>query len=877
MKNKILDKKYNPKEIEENLYQQWKDLDLFSPPKKGKPFSIILPPPNVTGVLHLGHAWDTSIQDTIIRFKRLQGFRTLWVPGTDHAGIATQTKFEKYLKEEENITKDDLGREKFLKRLMIWKQVQVNAIYFQWSKLGLMLDYNSEKFTMDQDINKAVNKVFVDLYNNKLIYKGKKIINWDIKLQSAISDIEVIHKTKITKMYYFKYFLDKKLKKHIIIATTRPETMFGDVAVFVNPNDKKYKKLIGLKVLNPANKKWIPILADKYIDINFGSGAMKCTPAHDFNDYELAIKHKLDFINIMNKDGTMNELCYEYAKMDRIICRKKLVENLKNKNFIFKIDDNYETQIGYSERTDEIIEPYLSEQWFIKVKPLANKVLNNQKKKSKNTVDFLPKRFDKTLERWLENINDWCISRQLWWGHQIPAWYNKQTGEIYVGENEPKPNKDWERDNDVLDTWFSSSLWPFVTLNWPKETVKFKTFFPTSILVTGYDILFFWVSRMMMLSSYFTAKLPFEKVYIHGLMRDEKGIKMSKSLGNGIDPLDIIDEYGSDSLRLFLTSSSTIGEDLNFSKSKLSSNWNYLNKIWNSARFIMLNSENNHNTTLKLNNLPNICLWILNKLNTTIVKVTKNMNDYNFVVSSKILNNFIWNDFCNTFIELSKTDLLNKINSEAVISTTLYVFKNILIMLHPQCPFITEKLYLMLSNSKVSIIKEKWPEKIIIKKENEISDLVSIIEAIRRIRSSNDINFKQHISINILTNTKIEKITKKIKTYNNYLLALNAEIKNVSNISMVENKITEVLENFIIEVPTMNLVDPQDEIQKMVLLVEKIEFEIKRSKDILKNNDFISKAPKAKVDLEKEKLLKYKKQLQNLQESIDSLKLSKGH
>ncbi len=867
-----LEKKYIPQDFEKDIYQQWIDNKLYTTPKKGKPFSMILPPPNVTGVLHLGHAWDSSIQDTIIRFKRLNGYRTMWIPGTDHAGIATQTKFEKYLETEKHTDKQALGRKEFLKQLMVWKEVQSRTIHEQWAKLGLLLDYNREKFTMDLEVNKAVNKVFVDLYNNKLIYKGHKLVNWDVKLKTAISDIEVIHKHVQSKMYYFKYFLDEQRKNYLVVATTRPETMFGDTCIVVNPNDKRYKQYIGQKVLNPANLQWIPIIADKYVDINFGTGAMKCTPAHDFNDYQLGLKYKMKMIKIMNPDGTMNELCQQYQGLNRFVCRKQLVATLKENGFVEKIDEQYETQIGYSERTNEIVEPYLSEQWFIKMKPLVKKVLQNQKKKT-NNVKFLPPRFDKTLQQWLEKIEDWCISRQLWWGHQLPVWYHKKTKKIYVGEDAPKPISEWRREEDVLDTWFSSSLWPFVTLNWPKETELFKTFFPTSVLVTGYDIIFFWVSRMMVMSSYFTEQIPFQKVYIHGLMRDAQGRKMSKSLGNGIDPMEIIAQYGADSLRLFLTSSSTIGEDLNFSIEKIEANWNYLNKLWNSARFILMNNEENYHGPLKVNNLPSICLWILNKLNTTITKVTKHMNDYNFVVSSKILNDFVWNDFCNTYIELAKADLNNKEVKQSVVTTTLYVLNSILIMLHPQCPFITDKIYQLLPGAKSSIIKEKWPEKISLKKETEISDLIKIIESIRRIRSTN--NTKEHLSINILAKNNIKKFSNRVKLYNHYLLALNAEIVNVSNISLMENKITDVVDNFIIEIPTKNLFDHEKEIAKMQLMVKKLEAEVARSKNILANVNFVSKAPKTKVDIEKEKLAKYETQLQNLLESIDSLNLNK--
>ncbi|MGL4951427.1 MAG: valine--tRNA ligase [Mycoplasma sp.] len=868
---KELNKTYDHLLVEKDKYQSWVENDCFKPKGSGKSFCIVLPPPNVTGVLHVGHAFDTAIQDVMIRYKRLQGFKTIFIPGTDHAGIATQTKFESHLKNNELPNRKELGREEFLKQLMEWKNIQSEIIHQQWAKLGLSLDYSQEKFTMDKDVNAAVNKVFVDLYNNKLIYRGKKLVNWDVKLQTAISDIEVIHKPVVSKMYYIKYYLDKKFKKYLEVATSRPETMFGDVCLFVNPTDKKYKKIVGQTAYNPATNKWIPILSDKYIDVNFGTGVMKCTPAHDFNDNELGIKHKLENINILNPDGTMNELCGKYCGMDRLVCRNVFVKDLQSENFITKIDDKYETKIGYSERTNEIVEPFMSNQWFLKMKPLAKKVQANQKLKSNDlSSKFIPKRFEKQLNHWLGNIEDWCLSRQLWWGHQLPIWYHNETNEVLVSETPPKDIKNWTRDEDVLDTWFSSGLWPMVVLGWPKQSKNFNDFFPNSVLVTGYDILTFWVSRMMMLSTYFTDKTPFHKIYIHGLIRDEKGKKMSKSLGNGVEPMEVIEKYGADTLRLFLTSSSTIGEDLNFSYDKLKANWGFLNKLWNSARFILSYVTGKEEKIKITKNTNEICLWILNKFNKMLSNVTKNMDDFNFVVATRYLTDFIWNDFCSVFIELSKSIVNNSEYKEDVISTMVYILKNILIMLHPQCPFITEEIYQLIPKAKKSISKEVWPEKLInIPKENKVQTLVEIIYIIRKVRLENKIPNSTRLEINLLAKDSIKRTIKSVDFLNTYLVNLNSEIKNVSTISLVGNKITEIARNFVVEIPFEK--DDKEEIAKMEELISKLTNEVNRSTKILSNQSFLTKASNSKITEEKNKLKKYEEQLQSAKDSLNQL------
>ncbi len=868
-----LGKKYIPQDVETGKYDKWLDLKLFKPSGKGTPFSIILPPPNVTGHLHLGHAWDVALQDTIIRFKKLKGYRTLWVPGTDHAGIATQTKFEKILKETRGLTKDDLGRDAFLKELMVWKDGQATFIRSQWAKLGLALDYNSEVFTMDDNIKKAVNKVFVDLYNNKLIYRGLKLVNWDPVLQSAISNIEVISKPTKSKMYYIKYRVVNKPRKFIEIATTRPETMFGDTAIVVNPNDKRYSKLIDEKVINPANDKIIPIIADKYIDMEFGTGAMKCTPAHDFHDNEIGTRHKLPLINILNDDGTMNKNAGVYENLDRFECRKKLVSNLQKQNSLIKIEA-HENQVGYSERTNTIVEPYLSTQWFVKMDILAKKVAKNQKSKTKN-IDFYPERFNNTILTWLGGINDWCISRQLWWGHQIPVWYNKKSNETYVGLKQPVPINEWVRDKDVLDTWFSSALWPFATLGWPKESKKFNDFFPTDVLVTGYDIIFFWVSRMMMQSNYFLGQKPFKHVLIHGLIRDEQGRKMSKSLGNGIDPMDVIDEYGADALRLFLTSSSTIGEDLNYSPTRLASNWNFINKLWNSARFIFNHVENNKKYRMLNSLFTNQDKWILHKLNETIREVSHHMKEYNFVISTKILEHFIWNDFCNFYIEFAKQIILNPQHKNNTIAVMLYVLKQILILLHPQCPFVTEEIYDSLPNHKCSIMKETWPKIIDVQNETNTDNIIQLIDGIRKLRADNNIPNKTSISFHMVTKKNIKQISLMLNEINLFLIIVNAKICNVSNVGIFGNKLTQIVGPYVLEVAMEGIFNIGDEVNKINKQIDHLLNEVARSKQILSNKNFISKAPKSKVDIEQNKLLKYEEQLKNAHESLESLKLTK--
>ena len=647
---KELASKYDHLNVEKDIYKTWCDEGYFKAGDKSKdPFCIVIPPPNVTGKLHLGHAWDTTLQDIIARYKRLKGYDMLWLPGMDHAGIATQAKVDERLKKE-GISRYDIGREKFLDRAWEWKEEYASHIRQQWAKMGLSLDYSRERFTLDEGLSHAVRKIFVDLYNDGLIYRGERIINWDPKAKTALSNIEVIHKEIEGAMYTFKYKV-VETGQILNVSTTRPETMFGDVCVCVHPDDPRYTDVIGKHVINPANGDELPIIADSYIDIEFGTGAMKCTPAHDPNDFLIGEKYKLPKIICMNPDGTMNECCGEFKDMDRFECRKALVKKIEAEGNLVSIEKHMH-QVGHSERTDVIVEPYLSKQWFVKMKPLAEEVLKHQENPEEK-INFYPLRFEKTFNQWLENIEDWCISRQLWWGHRIPAWYHKDSGEVYVGYEDPKDIENWIQDEDVLDTWFSSALWPFSTLGWPENTDDLNRYFPNDVLVTGYDIIFFWVARMAFQSRYAMHSRPFKDVLIHGLVRDAQGRKMSKSLGNGIDPMEVIDKYGCDSLRFFLTTNSTPGQDLRFITEKVEAAWNFINKIWNASRFVCMNLDADFSIDqLDLSQASMIDKWILKRLNETIESVSANMDKYEFALVGNELTSFVWDDFCSWYIEL---------------------------------------------------------------------------------------------------------------------------------------------------------------------------------------------------------------------------------
>lgn len=860
--------KYDHLQVESGKYQNWIDQGYFTAGDVSKrPYCIVIPPPNVTGKLHLGHAWDTTLQDIICRYKRLQGYDVLWVAGMDHAGIATQAKVDARLKDE-GISRYDIGRDKFLDRAWEWKEEYAATIRKQWAKLGLSLDYTRERFTLDEGLSHAVRKVFVDLYNDGLIYQGERIINWDPEAKTALSNIEVEHKEIKGHMYYFKYKV-VETGKELIIATTRPETMFADQAIFVHPEDERYKDIVGMHAINPANGEELPIMADDYIDMDFGTAVMKCTPAHDPNDFMLAKKYNLPMPICMNPDGTMNGMAHKYAGMDRFECRKALVEDFEKAGVVDHIEEHMH-QVGHSQRTGVIVEPYLSKQWFVKMKPLADEVLKNQKIEDQK-INFVPSRFEKTFEQWLENIEDWCISRQLWWGHRIPAWTNKITGEIYVGMEDPKDTENWIQDEDVLDTWFSSALWPFSTLGWPETTEDLKRYFPNDCLVTGYDIIFFWVARMAFQTRYCMKNRPFKDVLIHGLVRDSQGRKMSKSLGNGIDPMDVIQEKGADALRFFLTTNSTPGLDLRFDDKKMDAAWNFINKIWNAARFVQMQLQD-EKPVLDPQSLNAVDKWILSRMNTVIDHVTMNMDRYEFAMVGNELYSFVWDDFCSWYIELSKANLYSE-NRNIVASTKavlLTVLTNICKLLHPFMPFVTEEIYQSLPHDKESINVETWPDKIEFdskENEKEFVDLaLSIIVKVREIKQEYNMKPSNPLTISIVDEQgSVINLSEDYKRIIDRMCHVNFETIEDEDI------LSRTLEKAILRVRMGDLVDYNEEKEKLEKEIERLQKEIKRASGMLNNPNFVSKAPQAKVDQEKAKLASYEDQLHMTQANLEEI------
>ncbi len=872
---KELAPKYDHLKVEEGKYQEWLDKKYFEAGDTSKkPYAIVIPPPNVTGKLHLGHAWDTTLQDMIIRYKRMQGYDALWLPGMDHAGIATQAKVDQRLREQ-GISRYDIGREKFLEQAWGWKEEYASIIRAQWAKLGLSLDYSKERFTLDEGLNKAVRKVFVTLYNKGLIYQGERIINWDPAQRTALSNIEVIHKEIEGAMYYFRYKIVDS-DETLVIATTRPETMFGDTAVFVHPDDKRYQHLVGKKVINPANGEELPIMADDYIDMSFGTAVMKCTPAHDPNDFQLGKKYGMKMPICMNPDGTMNELAHKYQGMDRFECRKALVEDFKAAGVVEKIEKHMH-QVGHSERSNAIVEPYLSKQWFVKMKPLAQQLLDNQETDGK--VNFVPERFEKVINQWMENIEDWCISRQLWWGHQVPAWYHKETGEVYVGEEAPADIENYVRDEDVLDTWFSSALWPFSTLNWPDENADlFKRYFPTDVLVTAYDIIFFWVSRMMFQSLEFTKQRPFKDVLIHGLIRDAQGRKMSKSLGNGVDPMDVIDKYGADALRFFLTTNSAPGMDLRYEPEKVESSWNFINKIWNAARFVLMNTpEDLEYKDLCFDHLNIVDRWILTRLNHVIEMVNDQMDKYEFVNVGTELYSFIWDDFCSWYIELAKVNLNSddEVAKNATVHTLVYVLNAIVKLLHPFMPFVTEEIYQSIPHAKSSICIEDWP---VVNPafnddtcEEGVAYLIDIVKGIREIRAQYTIKNANEIHYTIFSNDA--SLAKLLQAYSPYVKKLcNASLDEITSTLITKDVATALIKGGNqIQVSLVGLIDLEAEKQKLEKELQKLTGEIKRCEGMLSNPNFVAKAPEAKINQEKAKLEEYRKKYEAVNEQLQQM------
>lgn len=851
---------YDHHKVESGKYDNWVKKGYFEAGDTSKkPYSIVIPPPNVTGKLHLGHAWDTTLQDIIIRYKKMQGYDALWMPGMDHAGIATQAKVEARMREE-GISRYDLGREKFLEKAWSWKEEYANIIRSQWAKLGLSLDYSKERFTLDEGLSDAVKTVFVTLYNKGLIYQGERIINWDPVQRTALSDIEVYHEDIKGYMYYFKYHVVGS-DDILVVATTRPETMFGDTAIFVHPDDDRYKKYVGMKVINPANGDELPIMADDYIELGKGTSVMKCTPAHDPNDFKLGKKYGLAMPNCMTEDGHMNEICGKYAGMDRFECRDALVKDFEAAGVVDHIEEIVHP-VGHSERSHCIVEPRLSKQWFVKMKPLAEAALANQK--TDDRVNFVPDRFEKTFTQWMENVEDWCISRQLWWGHQIPAWYHKDTGEVYVGKEPPKDIENWKQDEDVLDTWFSSALWPFSTMGWPNtEDPLFKRYFPTDTLVTGYDIIFFWVSRMIFQSLEFTGRRPFKHVLIHGLIRDEQGRKMSKSLGNGVDPMDVIDQYGADTLRFFLTNNTAPGQDMRYVPSKLEAISHFINKIYNSAKFVLMNiDEDMSYDDVKLENLNLPDQWILNRLNEVINDVDGNMDKFEFGNVGSELYDFIWNDFCSWYIELAKETLYgdDEEAKKATRSTLVYVLNAIVRLLHPFMPFVTEEIYLAIPHKCESIVISSWPKADPAFTNDKIDDqfayLIDIVKAIREIRHQYVIKNAVEVEYIMTTNSEfLEGLLTDMapfiaKLVNAKCAGYNLPVDKTSANTVIKGGNT-------LSINLGQYIDMEAEKEKAKKEIAKLEKELARSAKMLSNPNFVNKAPAAKVEQEKKKQADY--------------------
>ncbi|EGQ1679890.1 valine--tRNA ligase [Staphylococcus pseudintermedius] len=870
--------KYNPQEVEAGRYQKWLDQELFKPSDHSdKPtYTIVIPPPNVTGKLHLGHAWDTTLQDILTRMKRMQGYETLYLPGMDHAGIATQAKVEAKMREE-GISRHDIGREKFLEKAWEWKEEYASFIRQQWAKLGLGLDYSRERFTLDSGLSQAVRKVFVDMYNKGLIYRGERIINWDPAARTALSDIEVVHEDINGKFYHFKYpFADGE--GYMEIATTRPETMLGDTAIVVNPDDERYQDVIGKTVILPVVGRELPIIADDYVDKEFGSGAMKVTPAHDPNDFEIGNRHNLERIVVMDEAGRMNAEAGKYEGMDRFECRKQLVKDLLEEGLVIKIDDHVHS-VGHSERSGAVVEPYLSTQWFVKMAPLAEQALNNQK--TNGRIEFVPPRFEKTFNRWMEEIRDWTISRQLWWGHQIPAWYHNETGELYVGEEAPVDIENWTQDEDVLDTWFSSALWPFSTLGWPNEdAADYQRFYPTNVLVTGYDIIFFWVARMIFQGLEFTGQKPFNDVLLHGLVRAEDGRKMSKSLGNGVDPMDVIDQYGADSLRYFLATGSSPGHDLRYSTEKVESVWNFINKIWNAARFSLMNIGDSFKfEDINLSSDLSVAdQWILTRLNETIDTVTQLSDKYEFGEVGRVLYNFIWDEFCDWYIEMSKIPMNgdDEVQKNVTRSVLSYALDRIMRLLHPFMPFVTEHIWQNLPHEGESIVTSAWPTvdaSLVFEESKDVMEqLVEIIKAVRQSRLEVNTPLSKEIPIKI--QAKNETIQQLLKTNQHYLerFCNPSTLEIETQIDIPDKAMTTVVAAGEVILPIEGLIDMDKELERLEKDLQKWQKELDRVNKKLSNENFVNKAPEHVINEEKEKQVKYQEKYDGVKARIEQLK-----
>ena len=876
MENKKLENTYNPQEFEEKLYEKWEEKGYFKPSmnKESEAYSIMMPPPNVTGKLHMGHALDGTIQDILIRYKRMNGFNTLWLPGTDHAAIATEAKVVAKMKEE-GLTKDDLGRNGFLERAWDWTHEYGGTIQKQQRKIGCSCDWERKRFTLDEGLSKAVQEQFIKLYEKGLIYKGKRMINWCPNCHTSISDAEVEYEEEPSHLWHIRYQITGT-DKYLTVATTRPETMLGDTAVAVHPDDERYKDIVGKTCILPIMNKEIPIIADRFVDKEFGTGCVKITPAHDPNDYQAGLSHGLEIIEVFDESSIMNDLVPEYKGLKSIEARKLIVEKLKEIGALVEIED-YNHNVGKCYRCHATIEPRISDQWFVSMKELAKPAIEAVKN---DDITFVPKRYEKNYFHWMENIQDWCISRQLWWGHRIPAYYCQDCGEINVAKEKPHTCKkcgseNLKQDEDTLDTWFSSALWPFSTLGWPEETEDYKIFFPTNVLVTGYDIITFWVSRMITSSLELTGKNPFKDVLIHGIVRDSQGRKMSKSLGNGIDPIEIIEKYGADSLRFSLIQGTTPGNDIRYMPEKLDQASNFANKLWNASKFVLMNLEDYDGNVYE----DNLCYedkWILSKLNTLVQEVSNNIEKYDLGVASQKIYDFIWNEFCDWYIEIVKLRLYDKENKTR--KSAQYVLNKVLCdalkLLHPIMPFITEEIYTKLYNEDESIMISNWPkyeEKYNFKdEEQKIEKIKEIIIGIRNIRNNMNVHPSKKSKL-IFVSTEYKNVIENSKAFLEKLGFANEIIVQNNKDGIDSNAISILLDGIETYIPFEELVDLEAEKQRLQEEKQKLIYEVERCEKMLSNPGFVNKAPEAKVNAEKEKLEKYKAMLENTEERLQKL------
>ena len=880
--SKNLEKTYNPKEIEPKLYEKWCENKYFHAEvdRSKKPFTTVMPPPNITGKLHMGHAFDNTLQDILIRYKRMQGYNALWIPGTDHAAIATEVKVTEQLKAE-GIDKKELGREKFLERTWQWKDEYAGTIEGQLKKLGVSCDWDRERFTMDEGCSKAVEEVFIKLYEEGYIYKGSRIVNWCPVCKTALSDAEVDHEEQAGHFWHIKYPI-VGTDRFLEIATTRPETMLGDTAIAVHPDDERYKDIVGKNVLLPLVNREIPIVADYYVDKEFGTGAVKITPAHDPNDFEVGKRHNLPEINIMNDDATINELGGKYAGMERYEARKAIVSDLEEQGFLVKVED-HSHNVGTHERCGTTVEPLVKQQWFVRMEELAKPAIEAI---SNGDLKLIPERMNKTYMNWLSNIRDWCVSRQIWWGHRIPAYYCQECGKVVVAREMPEVCPDcgcthFVQDEDTLDTWFSSALWPFSTLGWPEKTEDLDYFYPTDVLVTGYDIIFFWVIRMVFSGYAYTGKAPFHTVLFHGLIRDSQGRKMSKSLGNGIDPLEIIEKYGADALRITLVTGNAPGNDMRFYDERVEANRNFANKVWNASRFILMNMEGKEITVPNESDLSAVDQWIISKMNTLTKDVTENMDKFELGIAVQKVYDFIWDEFCDWYIELAKYRIYHAEEDPAAANSALYTLKTVLgaalKLLHPFMPFVTEEIYGALVPEEESLMMSSWPEykesSCYPEAENIVDHMKEIIRGVRNVRAEMNVAPSRKAKTYIVCeNENLCQGFEEIKESSMPLMSAN-EIQIQSDKSgIAEDAVSVVVADAVVYLPMEELVDFEQELERLTKEEARLTKELARVNGMLNNEKFISKAPEAKINEERAKLEKYTQMMEQVQERLKGLR-----